>query len=268
MSIYTVIPDPFINALSDIGWGIRSFNPGESSADICFEATSPLGEEVLAEVNFDGSFDDLCVQVKKSAEAFDVKEHLGVLLTLRGQNGVPVLPDEDFENDCNQIKAMREGLSSLLEGYKNEPNADETFGFSINSDCDLTQIRDALQLDSDTFVAGLRTSKFCADIWVKGEVDIQYAADGNFDEHGESFSKASDYCDGLKALLRDPNIDIWSDPRIYIRNNNWFEVFLYEGPEASYQGFMSSDVVDLEGSTPEELYQFLHHCIYALEHEL
>lgn len=125
---------------------------------------------------------------------------------------------------------------------------------------DLTQIKDAMQMDSNTEICSYISpdKKYMVTIEVRGEVDVDY--------NGENYRQASDMPDELLELLGDPNN--WysgdMDEGLYVSNNNWFEIFIYltdeEGIEGDWTGV--SDVIECAGETDEQL---MNDCIDYLD---
>ena len=99
---------------------------------------------------------------------------------------------------------------------------------------DLTNINDSLEIESGTCICYMKTNWGSVEIRVVGEVRIF------FEE--ESYRYYYDFPDELKKKIHDGTA--WSDDRVGIGNNNWFEAFSDCG---------ESDVVDVEGMTEEEL---------------
>ena len=92
---------------------------------------------------------------------------------------------------------------------------------------DLTQIKDAMQLDSNTELCTYISAdkKFAVTIEVRGEVEVDY--------NGKNYRQASDMPNDLLELLGDPNN--WysgnEDEGLYVSNNNWFEIFVWDVTE-------------------------------------
>ena len=116
---------------------------------------------------------------------------------------------------------------------------------------DLTQIKDAMQLDSNTEICAYYSAdnKFAVTIEVRGEVDVDF--------NGKNYRQASDMPKELLELLGDPNN--WysgdADEGLYVSNNNWFEIFVWyvteDGEIGEWTG--SSDVIECGGETNDEL---------------
>ena len=133
-------------------------------------------------------------------------------------------------------------------------------GGLFNSYVDLTQIKDAMQLDSNNVICSYLcpNKKYMVTIEVEGEVDVDY--------NGENYRQASDMPDELLELLGDPNN--WysgdADEGLYVNSNNWFEIFIYytdeNGKEDEWTGV--SDVIECAGETDEQL---MNDCIDYLD---
>lgn len=129
-----------------------------------------------------------------------------------------------------------------------------TIEFYINDDIDMTKIADSMQLDSNQVIASMRIGDMEASIEVQGEVKIWWNEEGNpFD--GEYYIYPSEFPEKLKELIAagytDDGLHWTLDPRLYISENNWFEVFYGTG----------TDVVDVEGYTPAQLFEMLYYCL-------
>ena len=120
---------------------------------------------------------------------------------------------------------------------------------------DMRNIKDSMQLDSGTDICKLTTDAGVVEICVQGFVCVDWSPSGFKDDDIERYKHPSEFPDELKLLIEtDPN---WtSDKRLYINENNWFEIFLNE--DEAY------DVVDIEGYTEEEL---LSLCLEMLDTE-
>ena len=117
---------------------------------------------------------------------------------------------------------------------------------------DMTKIKDSMQLDSGTTICRYKTTHaLSAVIEVRGEVNVTYK--------GENYRRPSEFPDELKERIEknpgfwdvcapsgEPDGDDGSD--IYVGNNNWFEIFVFEGDYCK-----AYDVIDVEGYTEEQL---------------
>lgn len=119
---------------------------------------------------------------------------------------------------------------------------------------DMTGIKDSMQLDSGTEICFLKTEHGCALIEVKGFVTVDWCPEGiSSGESCDRYRIPSEFPKELKELIAS-GADFWNDDRVYIDENNWFELFLHEDESVS-------DVVDIEGHTNEDLLSLMHECI-------
>ena len=133
-------------------------------------------------------------------------------------------------------------------------------GGLFNSYVDLTQIKDAMQLDSNNVICSYLcpNKKYMVTIEVEGEVDVDY--------NGENYRQASDMPDELLKLIGDPHT--WysgdADEGLYVNANNWFEIFIYYTDENDKEDEWTgvSDVIECAGETDEQL---MNDCIDYLD---
>jgi len=123
---------------------------------------------------------------------------------------------------------------------------------------DTKDIKDSMQIDSNTVIATLKTPKHFISLEVKGFVTVDW--------EGERFTQPSSFPQELKDLIagnteiinngtiisEKPWFDL--DDRLDIIENNWFEVFVGEDESDSAPW---SDVVDVEGLNSAELLSLL-----------
>ena len=131
--------------------------------------------------------------------------------------------------------------------------------FWVNDDIDMTQITDSMQLDSDTQIAGMEFKGITASLEVRGYVGVYWNPDATSEylDSGDHYTQPSDFPQELKDLIKEGGY--WDcDPRVYVTENNWFELFL-----ADEDGYIGSDVVDVEEYTYVDLFNFLHESIDA-----
>lgn len=142
-------------------------------------------------------------------------------------------------------------------------------GLSFNLNKDLTNIRDSMQLDSEQNIATLKAGDYLVTIEVRGAVKVWF----NPDTSGESgdgtyYSSPSEFPQELKDIIagdakiyrKDGDNDgidyIWTlDDRVYVSENNWFELFIFDGEDDSMP---VSDVVDVEGMTPSQVFDTMY----------
>lgn len=136
--------------------------------------------------------------------------------------------------------------------------------FYLNPDIDMTKIKDSMQIDSGTTIAILKTKNHFISLEVRGEVKVFFNPDKSGEPtDGDYYTSPSEFPQELKDLIAE-NTEIyrkdgdtkgiehtWSlDDRVYISENNWFEIF--KGKNAT-DPVPNADVVDAEGLTPGEI---------------
>lgn len=130
--------------------------------------------------------------------------------------------------------------------------------FWINPNYDMTQIVDSMQIDSEETIATMHAFGVKASLEVRGDVKIWWNPEKGKDPlDGKYYKYPSEFPEDLKNLIAKgvTNDDQhWStDPRLYISENNWFEIFI--GDEN--RGYDCSICVDVEGMTPDEIKDML-----------
>jgi len=130
------------------------------------------------------------------------------------------------------------------------------YDFYINPDYDMTKINDSMEIDSDTVLAVAKGPKYIS-LEVRGEVKVWWNENGEPTD-GEYFIYPSEFPKALKELIAKgltPDGDIWTlDQRLYIDENNWFEVFIGEDENDSVP---RAEVVDAEHMTWEEIFEMM-----------
>lgn len=124
--------------------------------------------------------------------------------------------------------------------------------YAFNQFIDLKNIKDSMQLDSGQVIATLQTPEGFLSLEVKGEVRVFWDADGldaGFGVYGECYRHPSLFDNELKKLIETKE-DWENDKRVYVIDNNWFEVFYGIDDEDLAP---ISDVVDVEGLSSKEL---------------
>ena len=132
--------------------------------------------------------------------------------------------------------------------------------YAFNHYEDLYQIKDSVQLESGTVIATLETLKCFVSLEVRGDVKIFWDPEGlnvGAGVYGECYCHPLEFCDELKELI-ETNNRWWEDPRVYISENNWFELFI--GKDKS-DPIPVSEVVDVEGYTSEDIEKLMLECI-------
>ena len=140
--------------------------------------------------------------------------------------------------------------------------------FWLNPDIDMTKIVDSMQIDSETTIATLKTSKHFLSLEVRGDVKIFFNPDKNGEpEAGDCYRYPSEFPQGLKDLISGKETifrkdgdtkgieHAWAlDDRVYMDMNNWFELFIGEDENDSTP---FSTTVDIEGYTPEQIFKLM-----------
>lgn len=134
--------------------------------------------------------------------------------------------------------------------------------FWANPDIDMTKIKDSMQIDSGTQIASVKIPGAYAVIEVRGEVKIWYNEKEWFSSSnpGDCYRYPSEFPESLKNLIVTDR-DWYSDPHIFVDNNNWFEIFI--GVDEN-DPIPNSDVIDIEGASNEDLHRIL--ATYANEY--
>lgn len=114
---------------------------------------------------------------------------------------------------------------------------------------DMKPIKDSMQFDSDTEICSYVSpdGKFTVTIEVRGEVRLTY--------NDETYTKPSEFPQEVKEIIK--NGDLWNNDEVYIGNNNWFELFIWDCDG----DYIDSDVVDIEGKTPEDIAEYCETCL-------
>lgn len=115
---------------------------------------------------------------------------------------------------------------------------------------DMKPIKDSMQFDSDTEICSYVSpdEKFTITIEVRGEVRLTYK--------DETYTKPSEFPQEVKEIIK--NGDLWNTDEVYIGNNNWFELFIWDCDG----DYIDSGVVDIEGQDPEYIAKY---CENSLE---
>ena len=120
------------------------------------------------------------------------------------------------------------------------------FNFEVYEN--MRDIKDSMFIDSDTCICSLECEAGKVEIIVCGEVRVTF--------ENEVYRRYSEFPDELKSLM-ETNRDWELDDRVYVGNNNWFEIFYYDE-----SGCVYSDVTDVEHFTEIQL---LDECISYLD---
>lgn len=150
-----------------------------------------------------------------------------------------------LKNNGIKPEKITEALS-LLTG--------EPYEFRMDPDEDLTGIKDSMQIDSGTVIATLKTGNSYLSLEVRGEVKVWFNPDKEGKpEDGEYYRYPSEFPQELKDLIAE-NRDWDLDSRVYVSENNWFELFKSKDEKDPVP---ESATVDAEGSTPAEILMML-----------
>lgn len=183
------------------------------------------------------------------------KPTIGDIMVEMGDNGVPAT----LENYIADIKDWQESFGSELSHKEIEASNDvirflsvPTTQFTLYED--LANIGDSMMFDSESCIAVLVTPEGKeATLEVRGEVRVT-----THDENGEiigTYRSYSEMPDDLKAKIADGSY--LEDESIYVGNNNWFEFF--------YDNGTVCEVVDVENSSPSEIYSLMADMIIQIE---
>lgn len=107
----------------------------------------------------------------------------------------------------------------------------------------LPDVGDSMELDSDFSVATLEFGDIEVELRVVGEVCVTF--------DGEDYYSPSDFPDELMQLIKQGIYG--TDKRVYVRNNNWFEGFVYENNV--WTGW--SDVIEADWKTGGDIFDAL-----------
>lgn len=129
--------------------------------------------------------------------------------------------------------------------------------FHLNTDIDLREIKDSMQLDSEQTIATLKSGERWASLEVRGDVKVFWNPNinsGTGTPHdGNFYAYPSEFPQELKDLIKeDP---YWTtDERVYVSENNWFELFIYENKNDVCP---AADVVDVEGCSGAQIFEMM-----------
>lgn len=176
-----------------------------------------------------------------------------------------------------EVKNM-DGFASRLTGLNLVSEKDGN-KFYINPGIDMTQIDDSMQINSETVIAALVTPKKFVTLEVRGDVKVFFnekvkddpnavAEDGDYYENPSEFPQLlKDIISGKEPIYRRDGDtkgyeNMWTlDDRIYLSENNWFEVFVSDD---EFDAFPRCDLGDFEHNTNDQIYESL---LYAAEED-
>ena len=150
---------------------------------------------------------------------------------------------------CRTFMFMGQMWLFILQDLLEEYDAPVKFESYI----DMTKYNDSLELESGQEVARLEDGlrNLVVTVEVRGEVRIEYK--------GTTYSTASSMPKRLLQLIHDGKAD--SKHGVYIEDNNWFEVFVWDNKNNVLEWTGYSDVVDIEGNNEEQMKAFLTDCL-------
>ncbi|MGF7010626.1 hypothetical protein M2146_001150 [Lachnospiraceae bacterium PF1-22] len=97
------------------GWTITD-SPKNGKCGLLFSQTSPLGEKFDFEIEFDGTKEDLCLQVKKTADSFDPIDHAGSFIEANRNVSDVLCNIAARHKDAKDIHQMKKDLATNLRG--------------------------------------------------------------------------------------------------------------------------------------------------------
>lgn len=97
----------------------KGYKKGEY--DIELETFSPLGEDVLISLTYDGTKADFIREFAEYADDFDAEEHAAMWIEYRGMRNVPN-SIKDLIEDAEDIKEMLSRVAAALKGINEKPN--------------------------------------------------------------------------------------------------------------------------------------------------
>lgn len=115
----------------------------------------------------------------------------------------------------------------------------------FNSYVDLTNIADSMLISSNTIIASYEnpSTEVYLELRVQGIVDVYYK--------DKEYRDPADFPQELKDAIQ--KMSLFEIPDLYVSNNNWFELFVYDKEGE----FVSSDVVDVENQTPDQIKELM-----------
>ena len=124
--------------------------------------------------------------------------------------------------------------------------------FHLNPAINLEEVKDSMQLDSGQTIAHLKVDNYDITLEVRGEVRVVWTPDPeNEPDRSEVYKHASDFPDELMAVFASGE-GTAEDPRIYVDDNNWFEIFIdKDGRNVQY------DTADAEELNPQQVFSLL-----------
>ena len=112
---------------------------------------------------------------------------------------------------------------------------------------DMTIVKDSLQFESGTEIAYFEKGDYHAEILVLGDVSIIFSPSGFKEEDAQRYTSMSKFPQELREIIADGEFYDSDEIDHGDYNNNWFECFYGD------KDYEESDVIDIEGMTPEEI---------------
>lgn len=155
---------------------------------------------------------------------------------------------ETLDDLCKAAEIQVRNDYGRIQSMTMKDNALYSNRFEFNAYEDMTNIVDSMQISSGTVIADLKGTDangkaIDAYIIVHGEVSVTF--------EGEDYDDPADFPVELKEIIKQDRL--WADERVYVSNNNWFELVVNEGYDAQ--------VIDCEGSCVAALYESLAEAI-------
>ncbi len=170
------------------------------------------------------------------------------------------IPDTVILDDIADYISDNYGF--CIKGFAVEVEGEDKYGGIFTLYEDMTDIVDSVQLESDDTngidVCSYQKDSFLVTIEVRGAVKIWWNTTTNNLNNGEGmyYTHWSEFPEELKNLIRNTGTADrhWTcDPRVYVSENNWFEIFLWEKDGKGGLNLISSDCIDIEGENADKL---------------
>lgn len=154
------------------------------------------------------------------------------------KNNAQSIPTDRYKEVVSAIEQVY-GSDFIIEG-EGFPN---TTGMTFNLYVDLTNIPNSMLLESGTKIAEItKGDDVIVALGVRGAVEVNYK--------DSTFYSANKFPENLKELIRtDP--DWFENPDVYVKDNNWFEVFI------TGERSLLSISVGFANASPELIYETL-----------
>ena len=174
-------------------------------------------------------------------------------------NAISILETRVFDNyeteAMDNLGMTKQEYCDIMNCEEWQDEADDDFDeFEIFHDTSV--IKDSMQLDSGETIACMKARGKRASIEVQGAVKVWWnpnVADGSSPTDGEYYNRPSEFPKELKSLILN-NREWENDERVYVSENNWFELFVYDSDD---DRLPVSDVVDIEYLSVNEIREML-----------